>query len=82
MHKSPKKVTRRKNFDMKAYLDRLLDESDDRANFPLVVRHNSCDRVTWPVYKLNEAAKKGDWEEVERIRSQLLAAVFELEGME
>jgi len=82
MINSPKKMTRRNGFDMKKYLDRLLDESDDRSNFPLPVRHNSCDRVTWPVYKLNEAAKKGDWEEVESIRAQLLRAVFDLEEME
>lgn len=82
MLNSPKKVTRRNGFDMKAYLDRLLDESDDRSNFPLEVRHNSCDRVQWPAEKLNQAAERGDWEEVERIRAQMLQAVCELERME
>ncbi len=77
-----KKDSRRNGFDMKTYLDRLLDESDDRSIFPLEVRHNSCDRVTWPAMQMNEAAKRGDWKAVENIRSQLLVAVCELEDME
>lgn len=76
------KATRRTDFDMKAYLDRLLDESEDPSNFPLEIRQGSCDRVTWPAQQLNKAAEKGDWKEVERIRGQLLKAVVELEEME
>ena len=77
-----KRITRRTDFDMKAYLDRLLDESEDPSNFPLEIRTGSCDRVTLPVQQLNKAAKKGDWKEVERIRAQLLKAVVGLEEME
>ncbi len=82
MINSQKKVTQRNGFSMSAFLERVLDESEDLSNFPLVVRNNSCDRVQWPVEKLNQAAEKGDWKEVERIRNQLFGAFVSLEGME
>ena len=79
MTEKPK--TRRNGFDYKKFLDRLLDESDNSENFPLSYRHDSCDRVQLPVIDLNMAAEKGDWEEVERLRAQLLSTLVGLEGM-
>lgn len=67
---------------MTDFLERLLDESDDRSNFPIKKRYGSCDRVQWPIEKLNQAAKDGDWEGVGRIRAQLFGTLCNLEDLE
>jgi hypothetical protein len=79
---SEKPATRRNGFNYVEFIERLLDDSDNRDNFPLDYRHNSCDRVQWPVIQLNQAAEKGDWGEVERIRAQLLSTLVGLENMD
>jgi hypothetical protein len=75
---SLKKITRRKGFSMPAYLERLLDESESESNFPIQVRHNSCDRVRLIAEDLNGAWRNGDKARLQSIRCGIMRALADL----